>query len=589
MKKLNIILILLLAVSLPLCVVGQKKMVKNYNKVSVSLKPEVDLLKSENPILVKKGNEMKVSISISVPPKYMKKKSVLRYSIVDQNGNEICAPIFVKGMKAFSQGLVVNHKTGGTVSASRTFTYNESLRDVAVSADPLLFKPKKKNPAKDTDTPEQIISGNRKTWLIEGNVIANGTIVTQDLVEPQGMVMIESGHKYEKETIISKTAAYYFPKNIATLDMKFGLNKEQKSIDALKEFKDFVAKGWVIKDLTINGFASPEGEEKLNVNLSDNRAKNADKAAAKLVKKGTKIPYAGNGPDWNGFLKLVKESDMKEKNTILNIINSADPTQKEIEINNMILIYPELESTILPKLRRAEISVNCYEPKKTDAEILNYALTDPSKLNIEEIMYASIELAKSDADRMTILKNAMKIDSNDPRVYNNLAVVQLRTGDLKGASENINMASKLSPDNKEIINNVGVVYANQGDYKTAKTYFAKTKTKTTEYNMGLCDFLEGQWNEAANIVNKKCDYNSALIKTMLKDYAASATMLNCAPKTAETLYLQAINESRQGNNDKCMEYLKESIKMDANKKVQASKDVEFINLFNNPNFQSLIK
>lgn len=594
MKKLSVTFLLLLAIGVfPMFVNGQKKMVKDYNKTAVTVVPEVVLVTANNPVLVKKGDDVKFDISIKFPAKYMSPKAVMRYAVVDKDGNQIIDPIFAIGTKAKAEGTRINKKTGGEIKLSKTVSYKPNLLNTEVFLTSVIFTPKKKNPAKLTSTVEQIVEGNKKTYLMEPKSIANTTVTTQDLVQIEGknggMIMIETGNRYEKETIISKSANYYFPKNKSEIDLKFGLNNTEPAKQALDSLKAFMKKGYAIKDLTINGFASPEGEETFNQGLSDNRAKNADKAAAKFVAKGTKIPYAGNGPDWNGFLKLIQASNIKDKNTIVNVINSANPQQKETEIKNMILTYPELEETILPQLRRAEISINCYEPKKTDSEILNLALTNPSKLTIEEILYASDKLAQNDNDRVKILNNAITISGNDSRPYNNLAVIEVRQGDITAAANNIKKANSLNPNDKDIMNNMGVVYAAQGNYKEAKTYFAKVNNSASAYNIGICNLVEGNWDEASKALNKKCDYNSALAKTMLKDYTASATMLNCATKTAETLYLQAINESRQGNNDKCLEYLRESIKMDNNKKAQASNDVEFINLFSNTAFQSLVK
>ncbi|MCK7537849.1 MAG: hypothetical protein MZV63_46295 [Marinilabiliales bacterium] len=48
-----------------------------------------------------------------------------------------------------------------------------------------------------------------------------------------------------------------------------------------------------------------------------------------------------HGPDWNGFMKNVQASTIKDKDKISNVVNSAaTQAKKEQEIRNMILIYP---------------------------------------------------------------------------------------------------------------------------------------------------------------------------------------------------------------------------------------------------------
>ena len=56
------------------------------------------------------------------------------------------------------------------------------------------------------------------------------------------------------------------------------------------------------------------------------------------------------------FIELVQNSDMKDKDAILNNINNASNKQQAIE--EMCDIYPQLEKDILPQIRRAEVYVN---------------------------------------------------------------------------------------------------------------------------------------------------------------------------------------------------------------------------------------
>ena len=72
------------------------------------------------------------------------------------------------------------------------------------------------------------------------------------------------------------------------------------------------------------------------------------------------------------------------------MINSAGTSaQKEEEIRNMILIYPELERDILPPLRRANMEVNTFEPKRSDMQIAEYSISHPDSLKLNEMLYAA--------------------------------------------------------------------------------------------------------------------------------------------------------------------------------------------------------
>jgi SpoU rRNA methylase family enzyme len=131
--------------------------------------------------------------------------------------------------------------------------------------------------------------------------------------------------------------------------------------------------------LILIAWASPEGEVQYNQDLSDRRAKAAnnylteqlkkalnDMAKKKKIKTNSKeykdalqvissyvINLTARGEDWEGFMNAVNNSNIKDKNIIMNIVNSHTDLQKrEQEIRNMAVIYKEIEKGILPSLRR---------------------------------------------------------------------------------------------------------------------------------------------------------------------------------------------------------------------------------------------
>ena len=72
--------------------------------------------------------------------------------------------------------------------------------------------------------------------------------------------------------------------------------------------------------------------------------------------KNIKINGKGYGEDWNLFIELVQNSNLKDKDAIVNTVNNAPNKQKAVK--DMCAIYPQLEKDILPQIRRAEVFVN---------------------------------------------------------------------------------------------------------------------------------------------------------------------------------------------------------------------------------------
>ena len=126
--------------------------------------------------------------------------------------------------------------------------------------------------------------------------------------------------------------------------------------------KDKINAGEEIKGFRIEGWASPEGELDHNNGLADDRAAAAEKDIKAQLKKAKKAAAdyeynaKGNGPDWDTFMTLVENSNIADKDAILNVIRNAGANREE-EIKNMINVYPELEKDILPLLRRAEVYI----------------------------------------------------------------------------------------------------------------------------------------------------------------------------------------------------------------------------------------
>ena len=74
---------------------------------------------------------------------------------------------------------------------------------------------------------------------------------------------------------------------------------------------------------------------------------------------------SSKGEDWDGFNKLVNSSNMKDKRKVLNIVrNQKDPQKREEAIRDMAEIYDAIEDDVLPKLRKATITLEFMNLRK---------------------------------------------------------------------------------------------------------------------------------------------------------------------------------------------------------------------------------
>ena len=131
-----------------------------------------------------------------------------------------------------------------------------------------------------------------------------------------------------------------------------------------------------------------------------------------------------------GFQELVSKSNIQDKELILRVIAMyQDPAQRESEIKNISAVYKELANTILPQLRRSRLTLNYEIIGKSDEEIAKLASSNPSELNVEELLYAAT-LTSDPAKQEVIYTQATKQFPNDYRGYNNLGKLAYQAGNI---------------------------------------------------------------------------------------------------------------------------------------------------------------
>ncbi len=580
-----------------------KEMAKNYSLIKYETTPAV---------LVEKGDSIVVTIKGTVPPKYFCPTAAMYFHPVltyDGGQYELPCGINLYGEKLSGEGTMIKYKEGGSFTYTCKFPYKPEMNTSQLTVAPIIYEAKEKVLLKKDE-----IKVKAKYMDLPSQNLAPGVIYTSKRVQHDELT-ISADHGYQKEVFQSKTGTIYFKKNKFDLDLKFGINKTDPSKMALSDLNTFLKQGWKIKDIAMNGYASPEGEETFNANLSENRSKTGNKwmidqfqawakeankdnkdkkavkAAVEAAGKDVNMTLQHHGPDWNGFLKAVQNSNLKDKDKVLNVINSnVDPNKKEQEIRNMILIYPEIEKDLLPGLRRSDITATLYEPRMTDAELLQFGVSNPEKLKVEELLYAAT-LTKDNNVKTTILENAAKQFPGSWKALNNAAVAEIEKGNLPRAAELLTKAQAVAPNNGMIENNIGVVAAKQKDLKKADAQFKKAAQlgENTNYNQGVLMIPKGDYPKAVNMLaNAKCTYNLGLAQLLSGNNAAAETTLKCAPESPETFYLLSVTSARANNAKGLYENLMKACK-NPDLKTQAKGDREFYNFAGTPEFQNIVK
>lgn len=608
MKRIYLLFFAILAAAL-MNSCGFGKMVTKYPNVSITL---------DNPDLENKGGEVYYTIKGTVPPKYMKKKATVTLTPtlkVDGTNIDPFTTIKLKGEKAQGEGTSISWKNGGTFTQSGSFKFDDSYETAEIVA-PAIAQLKKKSTALN---PEKNLGEGI------GNTCSRiGMQPTLSEKGGNGTYFLYAPH-YFKPEFFGKTATIYFDLNSSVMNWSNKYNKSQAAKDSIKAFVNFLNEDLIVDRVIISGWASPEGEESNNQGLSERRFQQGKKwfeeqynkylkdyaKKNKLKIKDLQKPsfeYVNNakGEDWDGFEAAIEKSNMAQKNQILNVVKSQSSNEmREQKIREMTDIYPEIADVILPPLRRAEMSLVCKKHDTySDAELIRLVKSNPKDFSINERLYAA-SVSQDLAEKEIIYKALIQDEATqgDWRAYNDLAALKLNafynggsTQDLNDAVSYLNKAAAISPNNGVILNNMALAAFLQGDLTNAKSNFEASKDAAVEpvnqdYTLGVFAIKEGDYTKAAQLMNNKnCDYNTALVQVLNKDYTAAQNTLNCIEHVdAQTAYLKAVLAARMKDENGVYSHLENAINLNAAYKKTAKRDAEFKKYRHTDIFKNLVR
>ena len=547
MKLRSILCLSVISIILSSCGIGM--MSTKYNTTKFTVTP---------PNLQVHGNKIKISVDGFFPEKYFAKKAVVEFTpvLVHNSGEEKFKTITVQGENANGGEATIFFEPGGSFSYVDEIPYNNNMKESVLELR-----------AKATL--------NDKSLNFATIKIANGTNITSTRVIDNEIAAI-ADHEYETETILEESAIVYFLVN------QSNIRSTEKTDSDIQKLKDFINSGNEIHSIEIKSFASPEGTVNANDDVSDRRLKSTENYTKWLLNKLDVEPelytIKSFGEDWEGFNMLMRSSEIKDKRRITKIVNSVEDLEKrEQAIRDMAELYEAIEKDILPQLRKAEITIKSFEPKKSTETIKRMSNMSPDSLEINELLY-SATLAESDVDKIKIYESAKSLH-NDWRAYNNTACIYINNKEHEKAKNEL----ENSPAKENEINqNLAIIFARKGDFKKADQFYALSNPN--EKNIALLNLRKGEYNKAARFFKGKKNHNAALAQILSGNNNAS-----CNEKTAECYYLNAIIAARNSNEFVLLNNLEKAINLNNYYKSEANSDIEFTNYSENPSFVELLK
>ena len=402
------------------------------------------------------GSEVPVEVSGKFPPKVFNKKSVLTVTPVLKyaGGEAMAEPVTFQGADVRGNDRVISYDNGGSFKTKFTFDYVPEMEDAELY---LRF----------------VVNKGRKTYDLPEVKIADGCVATSQLYRQT----VATSNIAIGEDAFQRVIKQAKHANIMFLIQQTNLRSSELASGEMKELKaamsdiaaDFENK--VLEDIEISAYASPDGGFSLNDNIATGREQNTAKFVKGEMKKAKLDGYVDSkytAEDWEGFQELVANSELPDKELILRVLSMYDdPEERELQIKNISSIYSELADEVLPKLRRARISLNYQIIGRSDEEIKEQYANDPKVLSLEEILYSSV-LTDDAAEKKEIYNTAIKLHPGDYRAYNNLGVLAYNAGDYSTADSYFKKALAVDGNALEAQLNLGYLALLEGDVAAAE-------------------------------------------------------------------------------------------------------------------------
>ena len=466
---------------------------------------------------------------------------------------------------------------------------------------------------------------NDKTKETERMKIAEGIITTSQLAQ-EGYYAAYAAHGYNNQEELEPTLIGFFFQQGSSVLRNSEVRSERGSY-----MKNFIADKNVTRTVTITGTHSPEGEERINSRLSEDRAEAIEKFYRQNMKR---YDYKGMADSIEFILKPVVEDwealkvaldeyegvDQGAKQEMLTIINSGGTFEEKEDQLQKVNGYRKVFNDIYPLLRTAKAEILTVKEKKTDAEIATLArqIADGSvsadTLSDEELGYAAT-LTPNMQEREKIYMAATK--KNDSYAsHNNLGSVYLemasqsnnesqRNDYLERAVTQFELSNR-KQENAEAYINLADAYVMQGNLERANESINKAagmqaSQETMAGMRGVQGYLQmraGDYDAAIRTLSQASEsaenlFNLGLSYLLKDDYQNALTRFNEAvamdSEMAKAYYASAIANARLGREDAAYTALEKAVSMDAELKREALDDLEFTDYQDNERFRNALR
>lgn len=589
MRKLVYSLLIIGTLTFTGCTLPQ--MIKMAKQQKLEIKP--------NPLEVHKDT-VNFDLSGNLPVKMLKKGTSYTLNTFYKAGdNEIALPPVPLKAEDYPNAGTEEPK----VTKSFSFPYKDALKRGTVQI-------------------QGVAAKGTKTKATERLDYATGIITTSKLVQNSYYAAF-AGHGYNNQEEL-------MPVIIPDFNFERGksvLRTSELKAEKGKQLDAYIAAKNVTRTVTITGTHSPEGLERINSKLSEERAAAIEKFYKAQMKK---YDYQGVAAevkfilkpivdDWSEFktaLAAYNGISADEKAAFLNVVNNGGSFEEQEKQLKKLAGYNKVFKDVYPGLRAAKTEILTIKPKKTDSEIsvlakqMTTGQAGMDALSFEELMYAAT-LTPSLEEKTAIYEAATKKGTNW-NAHNNLGAAYLqaaidnpaKTDLVDKAAAQLEIAAKLNPTS-EVHANLATVALMKGNpykaYSHAKAALNGANNDVTRGVNGVkgaCEIYMANYGAAVTSTSSSADnhvnlFNKGLAQLLNKDFSnASSSFAEATRKNSNyaiAYYGAAVAAARAGSGDAVVSNLVNAVKIDAGLKEKALTDLEFAKFNTSDAFRNALK
>ncbi len=560
----------------------------------IKLASDQELKVDPNPLELH-GGAVPFEMSAILPPKMLPTGKVYTINTIYEYGDQ---EIAVGSIEFKSEDFPNSSSAASRQSVNMSFDYADGMNPGKLYVEGVALDPR---------------SG--KSRASARMQVATGISTTSTFAKPVTFASYADHGYTDKEELIPTKVSFYFEQGISRLNPSLsfeGNTNDSKTTD----LSAFIAEKNVTRTVTITGTHSPEGPERINSNLSEDRAKAIEAFYRKQMRK---YDYKGLADsikfilkpvieDWGGLKAAmvnydgISSSDKAQITKVINGNGSFEEKEKELR---KFAFYDKLMEDVYPGLRTAKTEILTVRPKISNAEIavLSKQIVNGEApvdtLKLDELMF-SATLTPSIAEKVAIYKVAAK--SGTWEAHNNLGAALLAQAAMsEGSMQKKSVEEALTQleiannknSNATVSANMAAAYIMQGEYSKALSAITDGEganpDNDTASNLkgmkGAIQVMNGNYDEASasfasSASSETVTFDKGLGELLSGDYDAATSTLNSIKDSeklgAEANYLLAVVAARQNKVGNITSRLKDAIAKDPAMKEKAMNDIEFV-------------